>query len=134
MHEVHIMRDSWLKCLHSCTFPHCVTHMQSVSRTTEKCAMSQKPGIQSTMVSLVDIRLVVQIPQLLNPDIALCTHLQLLFLTMSSLIMMETPITIHPCQTFMQRGTIQLQFKPVQVQHGNANCEVFAVACATAHA
>ena len=26
------------------------------------------------------------------------------------------------------------QFKSVQVQHGNANCEVFAVAFATAHA
>ena len=35
---------------------------------------------------------------------------------------------------FSDKEEIQLQFKPVQVQHGNANCEVFAVAFATAHA
>ena len=35
---------------------------------------------------------------------------------------------------FSDKQELQLQFKPVQVQHGNADCEGFAVAFATDHA
>ena len=34
---------------------------------------------------------------------------------------------------FSDKEEIQLQFKPVQVHYENANCEVFAVAFATAY-
>ena len=51
----------------------------------------------------------------------------------------NNPISSHTKEQiaailFSDKEEIQLQFKPVQVQHGNANCEVFAVAFTTAHA
>ena len=51
----------------------------------------------------------------------------------------NNPISSHTKEQiaailFSDKEEIQLQFKSVQVQHGNANCEVFAVAFAIAHA